>query len=85
MPTSGFMLAGRLAAIGEARRLSAASKRLCDLAASALLLPLYFALPALRVDLGALGTDGLGILAAVLLVAVTAKAGSGTGAKWPGR
>lgn len=40
---------------------------------SAALLPLFFALPALRVELGSLGADGLGMLVAVLLVAVPAK------------
>jgi Kef-type K+ transport system membrane component KefB len=39
-------------------------------------LPLFFALPALKVDVGALGTDGLWLLAAVLSVAVIAKLGS---------
>jgi Kef-type K+ transport system membrane component KefB len=48
--------------------------------ASALLLPLFFALPALRVDLGALGGDGLGLLALVLAVAVAAKLASAAGA-----
>ena len=39
-------------------------------------LPLFFALPALQVDVWALGADGLWLLAAVLVVAVTAKLGS---------
>jgi Kef-type K+ transport system membrane component KefB len=39
-------------------------------------LPLFFALPALKVDVWALGADGLWLLAAVLSVAVTAKLGS---------
>jgi len=41
-------------------------------------LPLAFALPALRVDLGALGTAGLGELAVVLAVAFGGKLASGT-------
>jgi Kef-type K+ transport system membrane component KefB len=41
--------------------------------ASAALLPLFFALPALRVDVWALGADGLGLFALVLAVAVAAK------------
>jgi len=40
---------------------------------SALGLPLFFALPALRVDVWALGAGGLGLLAVVLAVAVAAK------------
>jgi Kef-type K+ transport system membrane component KefB len=39
-------------------------------------LPLFFALPALKVDVWALGADGLWLLAAVLVVAVTSKLGS---------
>lgn len=39
-------------------------------------LPLFFALPALKVDVWALGVDGLWLLAAVLSVAVTTKLGS---------
>ncbi len=46
--------------------------------ASAAALPLFFALPALRVDVGALGTEGLGLLAVVLAVAVAAKLVSAT-------
>ena len=45
---------------------------------SALLLPVSFALPALRVDVWALGGDGLALLATVLAVAVAAKLGSAT-------
>ena len=41
-------------------------------------LPLFFALPALEVDVWALGVDGLWLLTAVLSVAVTAKLGSAT-------
>jgi Kef-type K+ transport system membrane component KefB len=41
--------------------------------ASAALLPLFFALPALRVDVWALGADGLVLFALVLAVAVAAK------------
>jgi Kef-type K+ transport system membrane component KefB len=48
--------------------------------ASAVLLPLFFALPALRVDVGALGTDGLGLLALVLAVAAGTKLVSATAA-----
>ncbi len=48
--------------------------------ASAALLPLFFALPALRVDVWSLGTDGLGLLALVLAVAVAAKLVSATAA-----
>ncbi|HEX8105148.1 MAG TPA: cation:proton antiporter [Solirubrobacteraceae bacterium] len=47
---------------------------------SAALLPLFFALPALRVDATALGTSGLGLLAVVLAVAVAAKLASASGA-----
>jgi Kef-type K+ transport system membrane component KefB len=48
--------------------------------ALAVLLPLFFALPALRVDIGALGADGLGLLALVLAVAVATKLASAAGA-----
>ncbi len=48
--------------------------------ASAVLLPLFFALPALRVDVGALGLDGLGLLALVLAVAAGTKLASATAA-----
>ncbi len=41
--------------------------------ATATLLPLFFALPALRVDVWALGADGLVLFALVLTVAVAAK------------
>ncbi len=47
---------------------------------SAALLPLFFALPALRVDLGALGGAGLGLLAVVLAVAAAAKLASASAA-----
>jgi Kef-type K+ transport system membrane component KefB len=40
---------------------------------SAALLPLFFALPALRVDLGALGADGWVLFALVLAVAAASK------------
>ena len=40
---------------------------------SAVLLPVFFALPAMRVDVSALGTDGLGLLALVLVVAFAGK------------
>jgi Kef-type K+ transport system membrane component KefB len=46
---------------------------------SAALLPLFFALPALRVDVWILGADGLGLLAAVLAVAAAAKLLSAAG------
>jgi Kef-type K+ transport system membrane component KefB len=42
-------------------------------ALSAALLPLFFALPALRVDLGALGADGWVLFAVVLAVAAASK------------
>lgn len=42
-------------------------------AAGFVLLPLYFALPALRVDVGALEAGDLGLLAVVLVVAISAK------------
>jgi Kef-type K+ transport system membrane component KefB len=45
--------------------------------ASAVLLPVFFALGAFAVDLGALGVDGLGTLVLVLAVAVGAKVGAG--------
>ena len=44
--------------------------------AQSVCLPLFFALPALKVDVWALGADGFWLLAAVLSVAVTAKLGS---------
>ncbi|CAA9491784.1 MAG: hypothetical protein AVDCRST_MAG85-1269 [uncultured Solirubrobacteraceae bacterium] len=44
--------------------------------ASALLLPLFFAVPTLRVDVAALGTDGLVLLAVVVAVASAAKLAS---------
>jgi Kef-type K+ transport system membrane component KefB len=44
--------------------------------AQSICLPLFFALPALKVDVWALGADGLWLLAAVLSVAVTGKLGS---------
>ena len=43
-----------------------------------LCLPLFFALPALEVDVWALGVEGLWLLAAVLSVAVASKLGSAT-------
>jgi Kef-type K+ transport system membrane component KefB len=49
-------------------------------AASALLLPLFFALPALRVDLSLVGGDALGVFAIVLAVAVAAKVTSAAAA-----
>jgi Kef-type K+ transport system membrane component KefB len=48
--------------------------------ATATLLPLFFALPALRVDVWALGADGLVLLGLVLGVAVAAKLLSAAGA-----
>jgi Kef-type K+ transport system membrane component KefB len=48
-------------------------------------LPLFFALPALRVDLWALGADGLGLLGLVLVVAAAAKLVSASAAAlWAG-
>ena len=48
--------------------------------ASAALLPLFFALPAMRVDVGALGAEGLGVLLLVVAVASVAKLGSASAA-----
>jgi Kef-type K+ transport system membrane component KefB len=53
--------------------------------ARAVCLPLFFALPALRVDVWALGAGGLWLLVAVLGVAAAAKLGSATfAARWAG-
>ena len=50
--------------------------------ANALLLPVFFALPALDLDVGGLGADGFALLAFVLLVAVAGKvAGAGLAAR----
>ena len=59
----------------RAAALSVLDKRPLRLARAACL-PLFFALPALKVDVWALGADGLSLLAAVLSVAVGAKLGS---------
>jgi Kef-type K+ transport system membrane component KefB len=53
--------------------------------ATAALLPLFFALPALRVDVWALGGDGLALFAVVVAVASAAKLLSAAAAAgWPG-
>lgn len=53
--------------------------------AGAACLPLFFAMPALRVDVWSVGPDGLVLLAAVLAVAVAAKLGAATlAARWAG-
>ena len=76
----GAFLFGVLLPASPRRAAVALLRERAAVVASAIALPLFFALPALRVDLGALGAEGLRVLALVLGVAVAAKLLSAAGA-----
>ncbi|MTD44841.1 cation/H(+) antiporter [Conexibacter sp. W3-3-2] len=84
-PVAGAFLYGLVLPAGPRAELAADLRSRRAVVALAVLLPLYFAVPALRLDVTTLGSDGLGMLALVLVVAVAAKLLTATAAAaWAG-